>query len=222
MSHAITVAQLRQKIDRMQAPKLVSDALPTDQALAELFAGGSLRRGRTYAVEGSLQLALTLIAEASRSGVWCGIVGLPHFGIEAAQDLGIRLDRLVHIAAPHERMFAAVTSLTEVLGAIIVGPLALQPQQQDRLASRLREHRSTLITAVPPTAAGLHGIESQLTVESSRWSGLAEGFGMLRTRELTVRSRDRTRTRLCTLRFDHQKVQCVSPKRTENLRAVRG
>ena len=223
MFHTATVAQLRQKIDRMQAPKLAHDTLPTHPALSELFIGGSLRRGCTYAVEGSLQLALTLIMKASSEGVWCGIVGLPHLGIEAAYDLGIRLDRLILIPSPGAQTLAAVSSLTEVLGVILTGPLPLSPHQNERLTGRLREHQSTLITATSRSSSTVpvRGAESRLTVEGSHWSGLANGFGLLNTRELSVRSHDRNGTRSCILKFEKQQLQRLSSHNPTRLQAVR-
>lgn len=245
MSNTATVAQLRRKIDQMQAPKIAHKTLPTDAALTELFAGGSLLRGCSYAVTGSVQLALTLIAQASAEGVWCGIVGLPELGIEAAHDLGVRLDRLVLVPDPGPHTLSAVSSLAEVLGAVVTGPLRLSAHQSDTLTGRLRDTQATLITVTPPRAAGgaggtggpgaargragsstgspsdtaprggLYGVEAHLTATASRWRGLSQGFGVLAARELAVESRDRGGLHSCLLRFEGHRVCRVDRGRTE-------
>lgn len=82
--------------------------LPVLPELSWLLPGRGLRRGTTVAVAagqplggaggvaqpGGASLVLALIAEASRSGSWCAVVGVPTFGALAAADAGIALDRL--------------------------------------------------------------------------------------------------------------------------------
>jgi hypothetical protein len=213
MSQTATVAQLQQRISHMQVTKLDGKRLPTLEALTPLFAGGTLRRGCTYTVQGSLQLALTLMSQASAEGIWCGVLGLPELGIEAAQEAGISLKRLVWIPAPEQHLLNALSGLIEAFGVILVGHCEVTPSQNATLLSRLREYQSTLITL-----NSWGNSEATLNVEHSRWTGLSEGFGMLRSRELIVASQDRGGLHRCTLRFERRRVQQVCSR--PQLRAV--
>src|SRR2546423_2798988 len=66
--------------------------VPVLPALREVLPGGVLRRGGAVAVQDRVRawgeapsyLALALAAGASAGGAWCGVVGLPAFGIAAA------------------------------------------------------------------------------------------------------------------------------------------
>ena len=81
---------------------------PVLPELRELFGGQGLRRGSTVAVStgpsvwpaGGSSLVLALLAEASRAGSWCAVVGLPTFGAVAAAEAGIALDRLALVPNP--------------------------------------------------------------------------------------------------------------------------
>ncbi|RAO63431.1 hypothetical protein LUPAC06_00157 [Micromonospora saelicesensis] len=75
--------------------------LPVVPELTGLLPNRGLRRGSTIAVaagqprrSGGTSLMLALLAEASRAGSWCAVVGVPTFGAGAAAELGIALDRL--------------------------------------------------------------------------------------------------------------------------------
>ena len=71
----------------------VERALPTLPAVSELLAGASLRGGSAYSVRGSPALVMALMAGPSAEGAWCGVVGMPSFGAEAARGLGVDLER---------------------------------------------------------------------------------------------------------------------------------
>ncbi|MDN5855595.1 MAG: hypothetical protein L0K86_22700, partial [Actinomycetia bacterium] len=75
-------------------------------ALARLFPSGGLRAGAAYSVDESVALAMALMAGASTSGSWCGVVGVPEFGAEAAAALGVSLDRTVLVPEPGEHWIA--------------------------------------------------------------------------------------------------------------------
>ncbi|MGA1828029.1 MAG: hypothetical protein WAZ28_07235, partial [Microbacterium sp.] len=89
------VHQLRAQVDRMQGRKLDAPVLPVLPALASLLPGGGLRTGSAYSISPSASLLSALLAAASQAGSWCGVVGMPQFGAEAAERLGVDLSRLV-------------------------------------------------------------------------------------------------------------------------------
>src|SRR4051794_18135467 len=81
--------------------------LPVLPELTGLLPGRGLRRGSTVsgaaerpAPGGGTSLLLALLAEASRAGSWCAVVGVPALGILAAAEVGIALDRLALVPDP--------------------------------------------------------------------------------------------------------------------------
>ena len=84
MNQLATVRSLQQRISEMQPLRLDEGGLPVAPELRSLLPGGALRKGSSVAVSGSLHLALALLGEASRGGAWCGAIGLPQLGFEAA------------------------------------------------------------------------------------------------------------------------------------------
>ena len=89
-----------------RAPVLAGErVLPLVPALAAIFPAAGLRRGATVVVatngeaQGAVSLALALVAEASATGSWCAVVGVPDLGLLAAAELGACLDRVALV--PH-------------------------------------------------------------------------------------------------------------------------
>lgn len=201
MNSASAISSLRHRISQMQSLELDERALPTAAALRPLLPGGTLRGGASYSVVGSQQLALSLLAAASASGAWCGVVGDDAFGAEAAADLGIALDRCVFVPNPGQHAVGIAGSLAEVLTIVVLmlpssSHTRVPPGEAERIAARLREHGSALVVLGdwPRT-------ESALRVTASRWSGLGHGSGILTSRELSVESHDRRGIHRHTIRF---------------------
>lgn len=178
-----TVAVLQARIAAMQARSLGRRTMPTAPAVAPLLPGGALQAGVAYAAPGSLALAMLLMAGPSAAGAWCGVVGIPEFGAEAAAELGIALERLVLVPAPDEHWLTVTAQLTEVLPVVLVRPPAAgaSPAETARLASRLRQRDATLLVAGPWA-----GAEATLETTGGSWSGIGAGFGYLTGRELDV------------------------------------
>src|ERR1700761_702178 len=86
---ASTIEQLQGHIRSMQSPRLDARLIPTAPAIADLLPGGGLKQGAMYSLQNSATLLLALLAAPSAAGLWCGIVGVPEFGIEAAASFGI-------------------------------------------------------------------------------------------------------------------------------------
>ncbi|MEJ3404103.1 hypothetical protein WDJ51_05115 [Rathayibacter sp. YIM 133350] len=176
------VAELQARIRGMQSTSLDSPALPTSSAIAAVLPGGSLRQGAAYSVEGSLTLAMAMLAAPSASGAWCGVVGVPDFGAEAATRFGIDLERLVLVPDPGEHWLLATAALVDVLSVVVLRPpMRASDSDVARLAARLRQRGAALIVLGPWPQS-----EARLTLEQSSWSGLGRGHGYLRAREATV------------------------------------
>lgn len=216
MSFAVSLPDLRQRITEMQPLRIDERALPTPPALRPLLPGGSLRAGSAYSVRGSWQLALSFLAEASQSGAWCGVLGCPGFGAEAAVELGVALDRCVLVPTPGQHALTLAGTLSETLSVIVARfDARVAPADIERLSARLREHGSALVVLGDWARS-----ESRLTAMSSQWEGLGKGHGSLAARELTVLSEDRRGTKSHTVRFERGRLvePQVAPQRI--LRAV--
>lgn len=214
MSASSAVRDLQQRITEMQVPQLGDRSVPTRAELASLLPGGALMRGCSYSVHGSLALALALIAGASASGMWCGAVGFPDLGLEAAAALGIALERFVLVPRPGERTLGAVATLSEVLSVVLTRTSApVRQADADRVAARLRERGAVLICVGDwphPT--------STLRVTDSRWQGLGTGRGILAQHTLTVQTMDRRGPSTRIISFDGGKPSAPRERILEALR----
>jgi hypothetical protein len=153
--------------------------LPVPRALEPLLPDRGLRRGGTVAVDGSLALALALVAGASAAGSWVVAVNLPDLGVVAAAEAGIALERLALVPAAGAAAWAAVVAaLLDAIDLVLVQPPArLSATVARRLAARARERR-----AEP---------DLRLAVTASQWKGLGQGHGRLEARKVEVASAGR-------------------------------
>lgn len=170
--------------------------LPTSPAVADLLPAGALRAGAAYAVRGSTALAMTLIAGPTAAGAWCGVVGLPEFGAEAASGLGVNLARLVLVPEPGRDWLAVVAALADALTLVVVRPAGRATTAEvSRLSARLRARGAVLIAVTGPTgiehpgatsARSWPGAEACLEVGEHTWTGLGDGHGHLTAQQVTV------------------------------------
>ena len=179
---ARTVEELQARIRAMQAAGLGARTLPTRPELGPLLPGGALKAGVAYAVPDSLTLAMLLMAGPSAAGGWCGVVGVPDFGIEAAAGFGVDLERLVLVPEPGDQWLAVAAQLADVLPVVLLRPPARATAgDTSRLASRLRQRGSTLLVHGPWAQA-----EATLEVETVAWTGIGTGSGYLAGRDVRV------------------------------------
>lgn len=156
--------------------------LPTVSALAELLPGSGLRRGASYSIEGSTALALATLVGASEAGSWCGVVGVPSLGTEAAAGLGVDLDRLALVPFPGTSWLEVVAALIEAVDIVVVRPpTRVFDADARRLAARVRQRGAVLVVL-----GQWPGCELRLTVTGSQWTGLGAGHGHLLARQVTV------------------------------------
>jgi hypothetical protein len=168
----------------------VHRTLPVLPVLRNLLPGRGLRRGATVAVStgrpswpiGATSLVLALLAEASRTGSWCAVVGVPTLGAVAAAEVGIALDRLALVPNPGPEWPTVVAALIDGVDVVVLGvPGPVAAPLAGRLAARARQRGSVLIPY--GTWAG-----ADVTLEAERglWHGLGAGRGRLRCRQLTI------------------------------------
>ncbi|GAB3150884.1 hypothetical protein GCM10027290_39130 [Micromonospora sonneratiae] len=168
--------------------------LPVLPELSGLLPNRGLRRGSTVAVtagqpagNGGTSLVLALLAEASRSGSWCAVVGVPTFGAVAAADLGIALDRLALVPHPGPEWATVVAALIDGVDVVVTTvPKAVTTSVVTRLAARARQRGSVLVPY-----GEWDGADVTLRVVRGNWEGLGQGRGRLRRREVTISARGR-------------------------------
>lgn len=186
----VTLAELprTELLARLRAQVAVKEArirqvpFPVHQALADLLPDGGLKPGSAYSLSGAGALLLALLAEPSREGHWCAVVGMPDFGAEAAAHAGVALDRLALVPDPAEQWLATTAALVEALPIVAVRPAGrVSEGDAAKLMARLRDREAVLLVDGPWPRA-----EAQLSVSGLRWSGLGSGFGYLTSREVTV------------------------------------
>ncbi len=163
--------------------------LPVLPALEPLFPAGGLRRGSAVAVRGSASLLLALLAEPSRRGAWCGVVGLPGLGLVAAAEAGIALERLALVPDPGRDWAAVAAALLDAMEVVVVAPRGRVPDPDvRRLAARARQRGAVL---VPFGSVPWPGAEVRLSLAGAVWEGLGDGSGRLRSRRVVVRGEGR-------------------------------
>ncbi|MET0414740.1 MAG: hypothetical protein ABW022_01800 [Actinoplanes sp.] len=169
--------------------------LPVAPELSGLLPSRGLRRGSTVAVatgraapaSGGTSLLLALLAEASRSGSWCAVVGVPSFGAVAAAESGIALDRLALVPNPGPDWPTVVAALIDGVDLVVMAvPGPISGSVTSRLVARARQRGSVLVPF-----GEWSGADVTLRVTDGRWEGIGVGHGRLRRREVTVLARGR-------------------------------
>jgi hypothetical protein len=168
--------------------------LPVLPELSRVLPGRGLRRGSTIAVRpgqswpaGGSSLVLSLIAEASRSGSWCAVVGIPTFGAVAAAEAGIALERLALVPYPGPEWPTVVAALIDGVDVVISAvPAAVSGSIASRLSARARQRGCVLVPY-----GQWEGADVTLEVTRGAWEGLGQGHGRLRRRQLSISVRGR-------------------------------
>jgi len=183
-----SVPELRERIRQLQTTKLDTRSLPTHPVIGRLLPGGALQEGATYSVDRSLTLLMLLLATPSAAGAWCGVVGVPEFGVEAAAGFGIDLERLVLVPEPGDQWLATTAAIADALNVIVIRPpKRASDASVARLSARLRKRKATLLVL----GTWPHS-EAMLSITESNWTGIGDGHGHLQSREATVTATSKT------------------------------
>ena len=179
-------ARLRLVAERVAPLSLAKErTLPLIPAVSDLFVGGTLPRGLVVAVNGvgATSVALILAAGASQAGSWTAFVGSEDLGLAAVAESGIALERLLVVSHVGVRVDVVAALLDAVDVVLVDASLRLRHVDLRRLSARLRERGSVLIQV---GASKQLGVDIGVQVMASQWSGLGDGFGLLRSRKLEV------------------------------------
>ncbi len=164
--------------------------LPVVPQLRGLLPARGLRRGSTIGAigdSGGMSLVIALLAEASRTGSWCAVVGLPTFGAVAAAEAGIALDRLALVPHPGPEWTTIVGALLDGVDIVVVAPPGpIAASMAGRLSARARQRGNVLIGY-----GRMPGADVVLRSTGGAWHGLDNGAGRLLSRELAIEVRGR-------------------------------
>ncbi|WP_243725828.1 hypothetical protein [Actinomadura rubrisoli] len=168
----------------------IRDVVPVLPALRSVIPGGGLRPGSVVGLggPGASSLGVALVAGVSRhggedgTGGWCGVVGLPDFGVAAAAGMGAAPERLLLVDEPGERWPDVVAALVEAVDLVLLrlperpGAAAVR-----RLSALARKH-GCVLTLTGGFAGDWAGTRLRLRLEHLDWQGLGDGHGRLRGR----------------------------------------
>jgi hypothetical protein len=129
---------------------------------------------------------MALLAGASQAGEWAGIVGAPDFGFEAAAAFGVDLERTIAVPDPGEHWLSVTAGLIDLASVVLVRAPASQlggvtESQAARLRSRLRQKDALLIAW-----GDWPRCHQRLSIRTSWWRGLGEGYGRLQGRQVEI------------------------------------
>lgn len=167
----------------MQAPS----ARDVHPALRPVFPGGL--KPDVYALTGVTSVGFGLLASG-----WCGVVGLPELGVEAAHEWGVDLSRLVLVPDAGSWLETVATLIDGLDVVLAPAPVSIAPAAAQRLVARLRSRRSTLVVLGewPRACATIHA-------KTLAWGGLGQGYGCLDSQVIEVSVNHRHLVRHVTL-----------------------
>ena len=182
-------------IDKVRPVTLANERiLPVPEPLLPLFPWGGVQRGTSLGVSGTgaWSLAMALLAHSLGSQGWLAIVGAPSFGLVAANDFGIRLDRVLVVEEPgRSRWGSVVSSLLESVDVVAIAPdTEVGTRDARRLAARVREQESILVH-LDGGRSWPSGLDASLAVTVEGWEGIGAGFGHLQARRAKVEAAGR-------------------------------
>lgn len=135
---------------------------------------------------GATSIMLALLAEASRAGAWCAVVGLPELGLQAAAELGVALDRLALVPHPNTKWTDVVAALIDGFDIVVTTTSQIDARAANRLSARARQRGCVLIPVGSWDTPDL-----VLEPVQAVWWGIRPGHGRLKCRHLTVAAQGR-------------------------------
>jgi hypothetical protein len=205
---SVSVAHRRVDLSALRAgiPAVMAHErlLPLHPVLAPLFgvAPGDpgLVRGHTVVCSGSaaMSCALAVMATATQTGSWAGVVGLPSVGVSAAAELGVELSRTIFVAdAPVSSpdMAAVLSALIDGVEVLVLSRrvvTAVPDGVMRKLHTRVHSRGAVLVLVGDP---GSVPADVRLTASTTRWDGVGAGDGHLQRRRVQIELEARRRGR---------------------------
>lgn len=194
LEHEQRKTQLRAVAGRVQSSSVLASQRPVQVRgpYAEVFPQG-LRPGTSVAVTAlkpTLEAAAMRNAIALAAGVvpvdgWVAAVGVPSFGVLAAAEAGLALERLVFLDAPVSVWGSVAVAAVDAFDVVVLAvPARPKVAEVRRLAGRARERGTTVIAT--GAGAASWGAEARVTASGVDWQGIGAGHGVLRQCKVTV------------------------------------
>ncbi len=161
-------------------------------AFAELIPGAVVQRGSIVGCEGAaaMSLAIAVAAGPVQQGAWVAVAGASTFGVSAAAELGLTLERLVMVREPSGgfddgRWADVVAAMIDGFDVVLLGSGArrIRPGIARRLQARVQSRGAVLVLAGRMEA---FSCDLQLRAGHQQWTGLGAGHGVAVTRRLQV------------------------------------
>ena len=167
--------------------------LPAHPVLAAVLPQAALQRGTVVHCSGTAaeSLALLVASTASYEGAWTAVAGGDTLGLRAAVELGISLERLVIVRdAPtgfSEQQWGEILAvMIDGFDLVLVGRRAvdrIRPAIARRLQARAQS-RGAITVLIGNQGTFIADIEVRAAV--GEWSGLGQGHGCARAREVQI------------------------------------
>ncbi|WP_247612387.1 hypothetical protein, partial [Actinomadura latina] len=175
------------------------ETVPVLPALRPVLPGGGLRPGSVVGLGGlgAASLGLALVAGVSRhggedgAGGWCGVVGVPDFGVVAAAGMGAAPERLLLVDDPGDRWPDVVAALAEAAELILLCPPERPGAAAVRRLSALARKHGCVLALTGPFAREWPGTRLRLRLDEAAWDGLGDGHGRLTGRRVQVTAEGR-------------------------------
>ena len=178
--------------------------IAVSEEIGSLLPWPRLRRGATIclaakAASGTTSLLLALMAQLSRSGAWCALIGASSVSAVAAQQAGVSLSRLAFVETAERDRETAAGALLNGIDLVAVHITSEVPSQMPRRLMAKARKRGNILVPFGPGAQSWPNTDVSWSVEKTTWHGLNRGRGMLRHCELHVRARMHGRDRYGTV-----------------------
>lgn len=113
---------------------------------SDLESGLLLQPGSLYHADSALGHVLSVLGKSVSSSQWLAVVGIADMGWVAAEKYGIPLDRVVFIPDFYGYEEVIADQVISVVDYCLWDAGTLRAQQRQRIAARVRQNRSILVT----------------------------------------------------------------------------
>lgn len=152
--------------------------------LAEVLPRGGIAGGSVVGLRGDGATSLLFALLSATPGAWSALVAMPDLGLLAAAELGVDLNRVVVVPEPGPDLLQVISILVDGVDVVAATvPPGVRPGlgRMRVLGGRLRQRGAMLVTL-----GGWPDADLVLTGAWQHVTGLGDGFGRLRDRELSV------------------------------------
>jgi len=187
MERSDVVRQLHERLGPVTLSR--DQLLDVPKPLLPLFPFGGLPKGFIVGFEGagSWSVAMSMAATVMGDHGWMGIVGIEEFGLVAAAELGVDLNRVLVVESPaSSRLAPAMGALLEAVDVLIVKPRRLIGAEPARRIKAKATEKGRLVFHLDGARQWPTTPDIVVRSISQRWEGLDDGHGHLRHRHLDL------------------------------------